>query len=136
MHADLDKRELEALIERYAEATQRNAIEMCTMPAHVVRQHFREFAADVLALHHHTTPDGWRPTHRHVKRGSEYQLLGMGKMQTERWVEPGIYPNPGLADMREVAIYRSVDDGSLWARPREEFEDGRFDALAQKEDRQ
>jgi hypothetical protein len=31
--------------------------------------------------------------------------------------------------MREVAIYRSVDDGSLWVRPREEFEDGRFAAL-------
>ncbi|MBX8828237.1 DUF1653 domain-containing protein, partial [Ochrobactrum sp. SFR4] len=53
-----------------------------------------------------------------------------GKMQTERWIEPGIYPKPGIADMREVVIYRSVDDGSLWVRPREEFDDGRFIALA------
>jgi hypothetical protein len=82
-------------------------------------------------------------THRHVKRGSEYVLIGIGKMQAERW-QSGEYVsqadidrytaaeiNARLGvDMREVAIYRSVDDGSLWVRPREEFEDGRFTALA------
>jgi hypothetical protein len=76
--------------------------------------------------------DGLRPTHRHVKRGSEYVLIGFGKMQAEDWIEPGIIglvPG-GSVDMREVAIYRSVDDCSLWVRPREEFEDGRFVALA------
>ncbi|MBX8803370.1 restriction alleviation protein, Lar family [Ochrobactrum sp. MR28] len=71
----------------------------------------------------------WQPTHQHVKRGTEYHLIGIGKMQTERWIEPGIYPKPGIADMREVVIYRSVDDGSLWVRPREEFDDGRFITL-------
>jgi hypothetical protein len=80
-----------------------------------------------------------QPTHRHKKRGSEYVLIGYGKMQSEHWRE--IEQFNGLAngttrnrqiesiDMREVAIYRSVDDGSLWVRPREEFEDGRFTAL-------
>ncbi|MCF7646865.1 hypothetical protein KQ944_17875 [Bacillus subtilis] len=70
------------------------------------------------------------PTHRHVKRGTDYEVLGIGKMQTERWIEPGTYPKPGIADMREVVVYRSVDDGTLWVRPREEFDDGRFLALS------
>lgn len=80
-------------------------------------------------------------THRHVKRGREYVLLGYGKMQAEQWraiettgkVDAWGLPvdNLRLVDMREVAIYRSVDDGSLWVRPREEFEDGRFVVLPQ-----
>lgn len=74
------------------------------------------------------------PTHRHVKRGSEYVLIGIGKMQAENWEEREYTatdePVAGASvDMREVAIYRDVADGSLWARPREEFEDGRFQAL-------
>jgi hypothetical protein len=68
-------------------------------------------------------------THRHKKRGTEYVLIGIGKMQCDWWQIVGDgtrYP----VDMREVAIYRSVDDDSLWARPREEFEDGRFETLS------
>lgn len=73
-------------------------------------------------------------THRHKKRGREYALIGIGKMQAKYWVvqappRPGHSPADCTADMREVAIYRSVDEGSLWVRPKEEFEDGRFEAL-------
>lgn len=71
------------------------------------------------------------PTHRHKKRGSEYVLIGIGKMQADWWTD-GLN-GKGSADMAEVAIYRDVKDGSLWARPREEFEDGRFENLSTTE---
>ncbi len=67
-------------------------------------------------------------THRHKKRGSEYVLLGIGKMQSEGWYDPSKTISTAKVDMREVAIYRGAD-GALWVRPREEFEDGRFEAL-------
>lgn len=65
-------------------------------------------------------------THRHRKRGTEYVLIGYGKMQSENWMDMSAMGQGVSTDMAEVAIYSSVDDGSLWVRPREEFEDGRF----------
>lgn len=72
-------------------------------------------------------------THRHKKRGTEYVLIGIGKMQTSEWMELENYKDAcGYVpvDMRPVAIYQSVDDGSLWGRPIEEWEDGRFEVIA------
>lgn len=63
--------------------------------------------------------DGWRPNWRHVKRGSDYQVVGMGAVQSD-------IP---LNDMDVVVIYRD-QAGMFWARRREEFFDGRFEEIA------
>jgi hypothetical protein len=62
--------------------------------------------------------------YRHKKRGTLYRLVGIGKMQAETWHDKDTFGDP--VDMAEVAVYQSLDDGAIWVRPREEFEDGRF----------
>jgi hypothetical protein len=61
------------------------------------------------------TPTPFRPTHRH-RKGGLYELLGYG-----RHTETG----------DALAVYRS-DDGTLWVRPREMFDDGRFTPHAKR----
>ena len=63
--------------------------------------------------------DGWRPTHRHKKRGSTYVEVGRGKLQTDT----------PLTDYAELVVYRA-EDGTIWVRPVGEFEDGRFERIA------
>lgn len=98
----------------------------------------REWDAAIAALQSAAdTPAPSAERVRHKKRGSEYEVIGVGRMQTEDWSEEVLgadedgrnaWVNESI-DMREVTIYRSVDDGSLWVRPTEEFNDGRFEAL-------
>ena len=61
--------------------------------------------------------DGWRPTHRH-RGGMECEVIGTAQVQTVT----------GLCDYDEVTIYRE-EDGTMWARGSDEFNDGRFTAL-------
>lgn len=61
----------------------------------------------------------WRPTHRHNKRGSTYRVVGTASLQAGAPVE----------EPTELVIYQG-EDGRLWARPEDEFNDGRFTALS------
>lgn len=76
-----------------------------------------------------------KPRVKHKKRGTTYEVIGTGKMQSEDWQDTsGAFDEGGFIggesiDMREVVIYRSDSDGSLWVRPVEEFNDGRFDPV-------
>jgi len=57
--------------------------------------------------------DGWRPTHRHVKRGTTYRAVTMNaKLQAD---EP-------LADYAILTIYHD-EHRNWWARPTREFTD-------------
>lgn len=77
--------------------------------------------------------DAARPTHRHVKRGSVYRVLGEAKAQVSTGTISDISMNGHRARvLREgdrLTVYRA-DDGSLWVRFSEEFADGRFEPLA------
>lgn len=59
---------------------------------------------------------------RHKKRGTTYTIIGRGKLQSS---DP-----TGLGDNQPMVVYRSEADGSIWVRPTDEFEDGRFERVA------
>ena len=50
----------------------------------------------------------------HVKSGGTYEVVAVGRIE---------------ADLSPVVIYRSDKDGTVWVRPIDEFEDGRFKCL-------
>jgi hypothetical protein len=54
-----------------------------------------------------------KPTHKHLKTGNLYTLIGYGKHSET---------------LQEVAIYQDLDN-QLWVRPKEMFNDGRFKLL-------
>lgn len=56
---------------------------------------------------------------RHKKRGTEYDVIASGAVQTAGY----------LYDMAPVVVYRNVTDGSVWVRPKFEMNDGRFEEV-------
>ena len=58
--------------------------------------------------------------YRHKKRGTVYEVIGSAELQVA-----GLAPDEG----DHLAVYRG-EDGKLWARPYDEFHDGRFEALS------
>lgn len=63
--------------------------------------------------------EDWKPTHQHVKRGSVYMLLP--------------YTITVEKTMIEHVVYQAIS-GKCWARPVEEFHDGRFVELSKVKD--
>lgn len=71
---------------------------------------------------------------RHVKRGSEYEVIGEAEAQVSKGHV--IYPNPGgpclardAKDGDKLTVYRDPKAGKLWCRFTDEFRDGRFETL-------
>lgn len=54
---------------------------------------------------------------RHKKRGTVYEEIGRAELQMSQDM---------LVDGSSMVVYRG-DDGKLWVRWEEEFEDGRFE---------
>jgi hypothetical protein len=54
---------------------------------------------------------------RHLKLGSTYRIVGRGPLQT----------SGALYEGAVLVAYVSEDDGQMWFRPINEFQDGRFE---------
>lgn len=60
----------------------------------------------------------FKPTHKHIKRGNLYQTIHLATLQTSEPIEDGA----------DVTVYRD-EDGNVWVRPDDEFNDGRFESI-------
>ena len=60
---------------------------------------------------------------RHKRRGTAYQIVGHAELRSA---------GGHLEEGQPLTIYRSIEDGKLWARPTSEFNDGRFERVGPK----
>jgi hypothetical protein len=60
---------------------------------------------------------------RHVKRRTEYEVLGEAEAQSSNGVRH-------FVDGRNVTVYQCLKTGKLWVRFTDEFRDGRFETIA------
>ena len=80
--------------------------------------------------------DEWKPTHRHFKRGTSYRVLGDATFQLAKpWhgLDEVTIPSSLICEGHMVRVYQS-EDGALYARFPEEFDDGRFEVIAQRQE--
>lgn len=63
---------------------------------------------------------------RHVRRGSEYEVLGEGEVQISNPEDLVRRYSRILTEGDELVVYRACSDGKLWLRFPDEFADGRF----------
>lgn len=73
----------------------------------------------------------WTPTHRHVKRGTDYRVIGEAEAQVSS--APFVDAMGAYSQLREGDRFMVYEgrDGKLWLRRVSEFNDGRFEALSQ-----
>lgn len=56
---------------------------------------------------------------KHTKTGGDYIVLHHAKMQSNDWVDSK--HDAASVDMEDVVIYKSLQDGMVWVRPKDEF---------------
>jgi hypothetical protein len=94
----------------------------------------REFAKAVLAARPEAPSDaGWRERVRHVKRGTEYEVLGEAEAQVSKGESNRFGEWRALYERDKLTVYRG-SDGKLWCRFPDEMRDGRFETITPPSD--
>jgi hypothetical protein len=70
---------------------------------------------------------------RHLKRGTEYEVLGEAEAQVSTGYTDGWGTSATIRDGNSLKVYRDPTTGKLWCRFTNEFRDGRFVTLVSGE---